>query len=127
MSVSFLRRAPLRELSDKFKISARSLGEVAEAINTMVSRFRTTGDVTYLEKNLTREALINAAILYVDSLPHPQKAEAIREGIGRLEALLREDGRGDALQPEPTPRKTGKTRVLKRGNDATKEERRGTG
>ena len=106
----------MRELSDKFKLSARSVGEVLEAINSMVSRARTTGEPVYHGKNLTREALVNAVILYVDSLPPREKVRAIVEGVRRLELILEAEpgavddvvqGSGVVIEPKRKARGVG--------------------
>lgn len=89
----------MKELTDKFKLSVRSTGEVHEALNALVTRFRTTGEVSFRGK-LTREAVVNAAILFLDALPAPDKAQALKAGLARLEAIL--EGADVASLPAPS-------------------------
>lgn len=82
----------MRDLTDQFKLSVRSTGEIFEIVGAMVSRLRTTGDIRFRGKNVTREALVNAALLYLDQLPHEQKVAALDAGMKRLEGILWEAG-----------------------------------
>jgi hypothetical protein len=80
----------MRDLTDEYKLSVRSAGEVFEAVTAMVSRFRTTGEVQFRGK-LTREALVNAVLLHLEALPHAEKVRVLRDGMRRLEAILNDE------------------------------------
>jgi hypothetical protein len=80
----------MRDLTDEYKLSVRSAGEVFEAVTAMVSRFRTTGEVQFRGK-LTREALVNAVLLHLEALPHAEKVRVLRDGMQRLEAILNDE------------------------------------
>jgi len=97
----------VRDLTDEFKLSVRSIGEVFQALNAMVSRLAVNRRVRFRGKKPTRAAAVNAALLYLDSLPPEQWEQALAAGMRRLEQLLEANGPTgpDGTEPEPAPPK----------------------
>lgn len=81
----------MRDLNDKFKLSVRSIGEVMEAVAKLVARYKTTQRVLWRGKTLTREALVNAAILHLEGLPQDQQEKALAAALSRLEKILQSE------------------------------------
>jgi hypothetical protein len=85
----------MRELSDDFKLSFRSIPEVYEAFGAMVARtatdptIRFAGTKTQREKKAHRAALLNALILHLAELPQAEQRRAIARGMDLLNATLR--------------------------------------
>lgn len=92
----------MKELTDKFKLSVRSTGEVFEALNALYYRCRTTGEVQFRGK-ITREALVNAIILFVDSLSPEMKIQALKIGVDRLSEILDDAPASQAQAQLPGP------------------------
>ena len=79
----------MKELTDRHKLSVRSIGEVFESINGMVSKYRTTDEVRNHDgQKLKKEGLVNAAILYIDSLSYDERTRALNIGMSKLASLL---------------------------------------
>ncbi len=97
----------MRDLSDEFKLSVRSIGEVFQALGAMVARLAIDRRVRFRGKKPTRAAVINAAILYLDSLAPEEWERALAAGMRRLEELLESNGSAgpDGGAPEPAPPK----------------------
>lgn len=105
---------PMRDLTDEFKLSVRSIGEVIEALGAIVNRLAVTRRIRFRGKKPTRAAVVNAAVLYLESLAPPERERALAAGMERLERLLEVDptvgsnGEGAAADPAP-PRRVGLT------------------
>ncbi len=97
----------MRDLSDEFKLSVRSTGEVFQALGAIVSRLAVDRRVRFRGKKPTRAAVVNAALLYLDSLPPEQWEQALAAGMRRLEELLESNGSTgpDGTEPEAAPPK----------------------
>lgn len=80
----------MRELSDDFKLSVRSVAEVFAVLNDLDTRFGRSKRVKFRGKRMTREALVNAAVLHLGSLPAQEQEVALAGSVARLEAHLAE-------------------------------------
>lgn len=87
-----------RELSDKFKISVRSVGEVVEVFSAVVGRLRTK-EVTFQGKRVTREAVASALFLYLGKLSESDQERVLSIGLAELERIL--SGEDPAASPKP--------------------------
>jgi hypothetical protein len=107
--------ADMRELSDNFKLSVRSLSQVFGVLNDLDSAFGRTMAIKFRGKRLTREAIVNAAILHLGSLGSAEQERALTAAIARLEAMLSDDpapaapavdltSRSEVSGEEPPPR-----------------------
>lgn len=81
----------MRDLTDEFKLSARSTPEVFLLLGQMVDRLKADRRVRFRGKKPTRAALVNAALLYLDTLPQAEWEKALQVGLTRLERILAED------------------------------------
>ncbi len=95
----------MKDLTDEFKLSARSTADVFVLLGRMVDRLKADRRVRFRGKKPTRASVVNAALLYLDSLPPAQWEEALAVGFRRLEEILAEDsGTSAASVPdEPAP------------------------
>jgi hypothetical protein len=114
----------MRELSDDFKLSYRSLPEVYEAFGSMVSRVASDPSIRFAgktkkgrDKRAHRAAFINALLLWLDAQPRPRQKEVIREGMELLNALL--------LLDAPSPEAPGAGRPEDPGEAAAEGPRGG--
>ena len=81
----------MRDMTDEFKLSVRSIAEVFQALGGMVTRLAVTRRVRFRGKKPTRAAVVNAALLYLDSLPQAEWEKALSIGMRRLEEMLASD------------------------------------
>jgi len=91
----------MRDMTDEFKLSVRSIAEVFQALGGMVTRLAVTRRVRFRGKKPTRAAVVNAALLYLDSLPPEQWEQALSIGMRRLEQILASDPT-EEVKPAPT-------------------------
>jgi len=80
----------MKDLTDEFKLSVRSVPEVFEALGTMVHRLKAGRQIKFRDKKPTRAAVVNAALLYLASLPPEEWERALSTGLRRLEDVLTE-------------------------------------
>jgi hypothetical protein len=88
-------RDTMKDLTDEFKLSVRSTAEVFQALGGMVTRLAVTRRVRFRGKKPTRAAVVNAALLYLDSLSQEQWEQALSIGMRRLEQILESDTLGE--------------------------------
>lgn len=81
----------MKDLTDEFKLSVRSAPEVFQALASIVTRLAVTRRVRFRGKKPTRAAVVNAALLYLDSLPPADWERALAAGMARLERFLESD------------------------------------
>jgi len=95
----------MRDLTDEFKLSVRSAPEVFQALGSIVTRLTVTRRVRFRGKKPTRAAVVNAALLYLDSLAPVDWERALADGMVRLERILESDDipAGDPAQTEVGP------------------------
>ena len=93
----------MKDLTDEFKLSVRSVAEVFAALGTMVHQLKANRRVRFRGKKPTRAAVVNAALLYLESLPPEQWERALDQGLRRLEGILEAD------EPAPAPASTSTT------------------
>jgi hypothetical protein len=91
----------MRDLTDEFKLSARSTPDVFVMLGRMVDRLKADRRVRFRGKKPTRAAVVNAALIYLDTLPPSQWEQAITIGFRRLEEILSEDDAAGVTQAEP--------------------------
>ena len=79
----------MRDLTDKFKLSFRSVGEVVELVSAMVLRMRTRG-LTYGPggRALSREVFGNAVFCWLSHQPVEVQERVVREGLVFLGEFL---------------------------------------
>ncbi len=95
----------MRDLTDEFKLSVRSTPEVFQALTSIVTRLAVDRRVRFRGKKPTRAAVVNAAMLYLDSLAPADWERALSAGMAQLERILgSEDITTEAApQAEPGP------------------------
>jgi hypothetical protein len=105
----------LRDLSDKHKLSVKSLGEIQEGLSALVMGLKQRG-LSYQGKSITREQLVNAMLLYLFELPPEDREKMLAWGFVKLKALQEKpDSEGVELTtlaikgPAPVPMLTGKS------------------
>lgn len=81
----------MKDLTDEFKLSVRSAPEVFQALGSIVTRLAVTRRVRFRGKKPTRAAVVNAALLYLDSLAPADWERALADGMVRLERILESD------------------------------------
>jgi len=85
----------MRELSDDFKLSVRTIAEVSEALGTIIAQLGSDKSIRLKEKGKvkkpTRAALVSALILYLARLPKDEQRAMIAEGIAEVNRLLEHD------------------------------------
>ena len=81
----------MRDLTDEFKLSVRSVAEVFAALNGMVTRLAVSRRLRFRGRKPTRAAVVSAALLYLESLPPEEWERALACGLSRLEAILGDD------------------------------------
>jgi len=113
----------MRDLTDEFKLSVRSIGEVIEALGAIVNRLAVTRRLRFRGKKPTRAAVVNAAVLYLESLAPPERERALAAGMERLERLLEVDPTGGSNGEEaaagPAPPKRVRLTVADAGPQAS--------
>jgi hypothetical protein len=111
----------MRELSDEFKLSVRSIFEVFEALSRVVTRLAGDRSIRFREKGKekrpTRAAVVSALILWFAEQPEGQQRAVLVRGMDRLNELLDsdQDGAGEASSARRVDVKTGKIVDPKKG------------
>lgn len=78
-----------RDLEDGYKLFCRSTPEVFEVLARVVSRVEMDRGIKFKgDVRPKKAAVMNALILYFDSLTADQQVEAVRVGMGRLNEIL---------------------------------------
>ena len=90
----------MRDLSDEFKLSVRSIGPVFEALGTMVSRGVSDRTIRFGGgRKPTRAAVVSGLILWAGAQPPEEQKRLMREALALLDQeLARED---EAAAPPP--------------------------
>lgn len=78
----------MRELTDEFKISARSIGEVTEIVAVLTTRAAMDPTIRFGGKKPTRASVVNALLLWLDDQPGPEQKRIVREGMALLNRIL---------------------------------------
>lgn len=106
----------MRDLSDEFKLSVRSIPEVYRALGEIVSQLAVGRRVRFRGKKPTRAAVVNASLLYLDSLPAEEWERVLVIGLQRLEEILASNespGPSQPVGPEPPPTPSPPKRVAR--------------
>lgn len=82
----------MRDLQRQHRITARSVPEVIGPMERALSFYGESRSITFRGRKLSNEAFINAAILHMVSLPEAEQERALAAALGRLEAILVDDG-----------------------------------
>jgi hypothetical protein len=86
-----------RDLSDDFKLSFRSTGEINEAFSAIVARAAGDRSIRFRNKRkAARASVLNAIVLWVAGLPAEEQRRVVREGMGLLNDCL-------GVEPETLP------------------------
>lgn len=90
-----------RNLDDEFKLSYRSIAEVYEAFGRIETMVGVDRSIRFKKRVRPKgAAILNALILHIASRPPEEQRAMIRDGMGRLNDLLRGDPRAE---PGPPP------------------------
>lgn len=90
------------ELSQKYRLVARTAPEVYYNLNELITRFAARDSVQFRGRKLGVEAALNSIVLHWLAMPEDEQLRVIREGVGRFERLLEGGPEHDA---EPGARK----------------------
>jgi hypothetical protein len=81
-----------RELSDDFKLSARSIEEVEGLLLGLEKLIKSDKSIRYLGgrglKKPTRASILNALLFWLDAQPPAVQRRIVLDGMGRLNAVL---------------------------------------
>ena len=92
----------MRELTDKFKLSFRSVGEVVELVSSMVLRLRTRGLIYGPDdRALSREVFGNAVFIWLSGQPVDIQERVVREGLAVLGGLVEGVASPSSVSPRP--------------------------
>lgn len=80
--------AKYRTLSNDYKLSARSLRVVWDAMVNAVRGFADEDVIRFRERKLGNEAFVNAAVWHLAELPREQQEAILRRYLPRLEGYL---------------------------------------
>jgi hypothetical protein len=86
-----VRMAKFRPLTNEYKLSARTLRVLWDAMVDSVRSFADEGKVRFRRRKLGNEAFINAAVWYLVDLPRAEQERVLRTYLPRLEAYLVDD------------------------------------
>jgi hypothetical protein len=78
----------MRNLMKEFRLSARSIPEITEALDQARSRYGGSRTLLFRGRKLSVEAIINAALLRILVMEPEQQEQELREAIAHLERLL---------------------------------------
>lgn len=109
----------MKDLTDEFKLSVRSVPEVFEALGTMVHRLKAGRQIKFRDKKPTRAAVVNAALLYLASLPPEEWERALSTGLRQLEDVLAPEGAAPAAPAAPAARPAAPKRVRLKVEDVS--------
>jgi predicted DNA-binding transcriptional regulator YafY len=86
----------MRELSDEFKLSVRSIYEVFETLSNLVTRLAGDRSIRLREngkeKRPTRAAVVSALVVWLSEQTEAQQRAIVARGIASLNAMLEHDG-----------------------------------
>lgn len=103
----------MRELSDEFKLSVRSIGEVIQALQRMEADLLLDYSVRFIQKGIakrpTQAAMVAAIILQIASRPPEERKRMIGEGMTILNTLLAggDEGEGQGQASDGTATEAG--------------------
>lgn len=85
----------MRELSDEFKLSVRTIAEVFQGLTMLVARLASDRSIRFREKGKekrpTRAAIVSALILWLDAQSDADQRRIVADGMRRLNDLLEFD------------------------------------
>jgi hypothetical protein len=93
----------MKDLSDDFKLSFRSTGEINEAFSGLVARTAKDPGIRYRGKKPPRAAIINALVMWVTSLPRSEQRAIVAQGMELLNDHLDSDDEAPVEAPAPAP------------------------
>ena len=97
----------MRELSDEFKLSVRTIAEVFQALAYQVARVASDRTVRFREKGKqkrpTRAAIVSALILWLEDQPMDVQRHVIASGLDKLNGLLDTDQPQTMTKPLDLP------------------------
>jgi hypothetical protein len=103
-----------RELTQKWKLSARTAQEIYEWFNTYVAWVKARDDVKFRDRKMSNEAILSAIVLRFKDFTEQERTNLLRACVPRVEALLGDRPEGEAADvpatmpmvapaPEPPP------------------------
>lgn len=100
----------MKDLSDDFKLSFRSTGEINEAFSGLVARAAKDATIRYRGKKPHRAAVLNALVMWVTSLPQSEQRAVLAQGMELLNDHLDNDDEAPPEEAAPAPkRRKGRT------------------
>jgi hypothetical protein len=90
--------AKFRPLTNEYKLTARTLRVVWDAMVDVVRGFADEGRIKFRRRKVGNEAFINAAVWYLADQPRDRQEAILRTYLPRLEAYLIGE---DAANPPP--------------------------
>lgn len=78
----------MRDLRREHRLTARSLPELIAWVEQALSRYGSSRRVTFRGRKLSIEAIVNASLLHMLSLPDDEQERILGESIGKLEKML---------------------------------------
>lgn len=88
MSPLIGRMFGMRDLRREHRLTARSLPELIRWVEETLSRYGSSRKVTFRGRKLSLEAIVNASLLHLMSLPEVEQERVLNESIGKLERML---------------------------------------
>ena len=90
-----------RDLEEDFKLFCRSTPEVFEALGTIVAKVAVDKSIRFKGRLRPKKAqVVNAILLYFETLPPEEQVAAIKDGMARLNAILRQPYPSQSVAPE---------------------------
>jgi hypothetical protein len=81
----------MRDLTDQYKVTVRTIREVDDAINAIVARVKnhmTWKRTAGTQERPTKAAIVSALILFLDACDEAEQERILTEGLAMLDALL---------------------------------------
>lgn len=78
----------MRDLRREHRLTARSLPELIRWVEETLSRYGSSRRVTFRGRKLSLEAIVNASLLHLMSLPEDEQERVLGASIARLEGML---------------------------------------
>ena len=78
----------MRDLRREHRLTARSLPELIRWVEETLSRYGSSRKVTFRGRKLSLEAIVNASLLHLMSLPEDEQERVLGASIAKLEGML---------------------------------------
>ena len=78
----------MRDLRREHRLTARSVPELSRWVEETLSRYGSSRKVTFRGRKLSLEAIVNASLLHLMSLPEDEQERVLGASIAKLEGML---------------------------------------